>query len=100
MSYNIVESGLRIRSLRMQMHLTQEQLAERVDTSRDNLANIETGRRGTSVELLARLSEVFGCSIDYLVFGREEQTKKEKVALEVLEAVMDVLEKHDYKRLK
>ena len=38
------ELGRRLKSLRMEGHLTQEQVASEVEMSRDHLSNIENGK--------------------------------------------------------
>ena len=52
------------------MGLTREQLAERMDMSVWYITDIERGRSGLSVPGLIQLCEIFGCSSDYLLFGR------------------------------
>lgn len=52
------------------MGLTREQLAEMMDMSVWYITDIERGRSGLSVPGLIQLCEIFGCSADYLLFGR------------------------------
>lgn len=71
MSYNLKESGKRIQKLRKQYGMTQEQLAERMSISSDNLGRIERGLQGVSIDLLIELALFFGVSMDYIALGRE-----------------------------
>ena len=52
--------GKNIAKFRKQKKLTQNQLAEILDISREHLAKIETAKRGISINLLFRVSEVLG----------------------------------------
>ncbi len=49
--------GRNIAKYRKQKKLTQNQLAELLDITREHLAKIETAKRGISINLLFRLSD-------------------------------------------
>ncbi len=49
--------GKNIAKYRKMKHLTQNQLADKLDISREHLAKIETAKRGISINLLFSLSE-------------------------------------------
>lgn len=55
MIYDKKEIGMRVQSYRNRLHLTQEQLAERIDKSIVTVADIERGAVGFSMETLFRL---------------------------------------------
>ncbi len=57
----------RIKSERRKLGLTQEQLAKKLETSRQNITNWETGYNIPSVDLVNKLSDFFNCSTDYLL---------------------------------
>jgi len=60
------------------MHdLTQEQLAEEVDVTRQTINAIEQGKYSPSLELAFRLAGLFGVTIEDL-FIYEEEVKDEK----------------------
>ena len=62
--------GIRVQQERTRMGLTREQLAEMMDMSVWYITDIERGRSGLSIPGLIQLCEIFGCSADYLLFGR------------------------------
>jgi len=63
----------RIRELRSEMGLTQQQLAERVDVSSRTIISLEKGQYNPSVLLAHRLALVFRCTIEEVfIFGEEE----------------------------
>lgn len=47
-----------LREWRKHRHLTQQQLADRLDTSKGQVSNWENGNRGLSADVLAALAEV------------------------------------------
>jgi len=54
--------GPRIKAARLAAGLTQVQLAERLGVTQGQITQVETGRRGCSLEWLAKASEAIGCS--------------------------------------
>lgn len=59
------ELGRRLRKLRLQKGLSQEELAFEVDISRDHLSNIELGKFPINIKTLYKLAEFFGVDIKY-----------------------------------
>lgn len=58
--------GQRVRMLRRQRRMTQEQLAEAIERSTDTVSNIETGRLSTRIETALKLSQTLGVSLTEL----------------------------------
>ena len=54
----------RIRELRRQHKLSQEELAEAVGTTRQTITSIETGKYTASLPLAYRISRHFGLTIE------------------------------------
>lgn len=52
--------GQLVRDRRRQMAMTQEELAQRIDTSTPYIGHIESGKRTPSDEILTRLADVLG----------------------------------------
>lgn len=71
MYYNQKESGKRIKELRNNMGLTQEQLANQLNISVSNMGKVETGYSGVSIDLLIEIAMLFGVSTDYILLGKE-----------------------------
>ncbi len=61
---------MEIKRLRVQAKLTQMQVAEATHVDRSTVAHWESGTAMPRSELLPRLADLFGCTIDAL-FGRE-----------------------------
>lgn len=83
-----IQIGKRIRELRRQQNSTRERLAEKAGISAKFLYEIETGKKGFSIDILRKLSEALAVSCDYIIFGeRKTYEKKEQIicALKSLE---------------
>ena len=64
-----VDMGRRVRILRKRQHMTQEELAEKVDLSASYLGHIERGTSAASLETLVKLCEVLNTEPGYLLEG-------------------------------
>ena len=78
MNINQKEIGQRIRSLRKENRLSQEELANKLNVNTDHLGRLETGNRGMSIVLLAEISKYFAVSTDYILFGERQNTDEIK----------------------
>ena len=61
----------RIKELRENLRLSQQDVAERIGTSQRNIGRWENAENDISSYFLIKLADFFGCTIDYLV-GRED----------------------------
>ena len=59
--------GQRIKRERLNLSLTQRDLARRVSVGAPHISKIEAGRESPSDELLKEIAEVMGCSYDELL---------------------------------
>ncbi len=63
------EIGERIRVARQERRITQEELASAVGVSRSAVAQWETGRSGQITGNLARIAQVLGVGVEFLMHG-------------------------------
>ena len=61
MSYDMKQSGERIRQLRIKAGFTQEKIAQELNIDRSFYSRVESGKNGCSVDLLTQLSELLEC---------------------------------------
>jgi putative transcriptional regulator len=61
-----------LEQLRTQAGLTQQELADRVDVSRQTIISLENGRYNPSILLAFRLSKLFGQPIENIFIYQEE----------------------------
>lgn len=81
----------KIYELRKANNLSQEQLAEMVNVSRQSISKWESGETTPEIERIIELSKIFNVSTDYLLLSREvedltnrtEQLEKEQEDLKV-----------------
>lgn len=71
MEFDAMKFGMRIQEVRIQRGMTQEQLAEATNMSRENISRLECGTRTCSFEYLIRIAMVLDVSTDYLLIGKE-----------------------------
>ncbi len=63
----MVDCSEKLKSLRETRGMTQLQVANRIGVSKTMVSAYETASKAPSVEVLIRLSRLFGVSVDYLV---------------------------------
>ncbi len=64
----------RIKLLREEKRMSQEELASKLELSKGIISMYENESRKPSYEVLIKLSEIFNCSIDYIVGNSNEKT--------------------------
>jgi transcriptional regulator with XRE-family HTH domain len=67
-----MDMGKKIKSLREEKGLTQEELAKEISIARSTLACYETSRNSLSAEWIKAFSKFFGVTADYLL-GLEDE---------------------------
>ena len=77
-SINRKEIGDRIKSLRQDRRISQEQMALDLHISRSTVSKIETDGRITSLEILIQLSAYYHVSTDYILKGISDNTSVSK----------------------
>jgi transcriptional regulator with XRE-family HTH domain len=78
-----------MRHARQQAGLTQQQIADAVDRSKQNVSNFENDRTTPSVEVLIAFAEHTGASLDWLLLGREPAGTYDKRIRELPEALRE-----------
>ena len=65
--------GEKIRELRTQKGLSQEELGKKMDVHYTHIGRYERNQSTPSVEALKKLAQIFGVSTDYLLFDDAEK---------------------------
>ncbi len=78
-----MEVSTQIKKYRMNMDLSQEELAEQVYVSRQTVSNWETGKTYPDIHSLLLLGSLFHVSLDQLIKGDAEIMKKEILITEI-----------------
>ena len=66
--------GLRLKNIRIEKDLTQEELAQKIGTSKSVISGYETGRNDPGQTVILNLSKSLGVSVNYLM-GIEESSQ-------------------------
>lgn len=66
-----------IKQLRQERNLTQDELAEKLHVTRQAISSWENDRTQPDVQMLGRLREVFGVTIEELLYGKKRNTTLE-----------------------
>lgn len=80
---------LRLKELREEKGLTQNEIATAIETSQTNIARWEKGKNEPSYIYLVKLSDFFNCSLDYLAGVESEDFQPSKKAKFVPHAAND-----------
>ena len=66
-----------LRKIRKLKNLNQQKVALDLHISREALSHYETGKREPNLSLLLQMAKYFGVSIEYLITGDTDETKKD-----------------------
>lgn len=69
-----------IASERVRLGMSQQDLADELEVSRDSVKDWESGRTPIKSTLLISMADIFDCSIDYLMARSNERLIKKAVA--------------------
>lgn len=69
----LVDMGVRIAKQRKGLHLTQEQLAEKMGLSLQSISCIELGKKAIRPENLAKLCICLDVEADYILYGKRNK---------------------------
>lgn len=67
----MVKIGQRIKELRIECELTQQELANKIGASQNTISQYEHGRAKASIEIIVKLAETLNTTTDYILRGRE-----------------------------
>lgn len=66
--------GQRIQKLRIDKKIAAVDLATMLEISSNQMSRIENGRANCTIPQLYVISQILGCSADYLLFGKKSLT--------------------------
>ena len=78
-TYDRYSVGERIRSKRLSLGLSQDELAERIDRATKYYSDIERGNCGMSVETMLAIANILDMSLDYLMYGTASEDELERM---------------------
>ncbi|MBF8435487.1 helix-turn-helix transcriptional regulator [Halanaerobiaceae bacterium Z-7014] len=75
----MVNFSKRLKQLRIEYDYTLQELAEELETTEATLSRYENDKSYPNTMMLLRLSELFNCSLDYLLGESNEKRKVEEL---------------------
>ena len=69
----MVDFSQRLKQLRLDKHLTQAQVAKRVGVTASMVSSYETDIRIPSFEVMVRIADLFGVTVDYLLCREDKR---------------------------
>ena len=67
---NVVNTS--IKDLRKKKNMTQDELADKLNVTRQAVSNWENGKTQPDIETLTQLAEVFDVSVERIIYGKEK----------------------------
>ena len=89
--YNRLAAGERIRKRRILLGMTQEEMAEKIGRAYKYYQDIERGSCGISVETLIKLGAALNISLDYIIYGNQDNDIQTPWLLLEQESVLEML---------
>ncbi|AJE12370.1 XRE family transcriptional regulator [Clostridium botulinum] len=89
--------GDRLRELREEKQLTQEELGKLLNVSRQAVSSYEKGENEPTIDALVKIANIFNVSLDYLLGRTKERYNlnlKDKKNKELLLDLIKVIDKH------
>lgn len=87
------ECGKRVKQLRKEKGLSQEELATKFNVSSNLIAKIESGLRPLSIDMVVEYVNFFDTTIDYIILGITEEDEIDKAIRKIDEVIEILLEK-------
>ena len=75
--YDKIAVGERIRRKRIQLGLSQDELAVRINRATKYCSDIERGMCGMSIETMLAIAKALDMNLDYMMFGEISETERE-----------------------
>ncbi len=69
----MVDFSQRLKQLRLDKHLTQAQVANRIGVTASMVSSYETDIRLPSFEVMVRIADLFGVTVDYLLCREDKR---------------------------
>lgn len=90
--------GDRLKKIRKEKEISQEDFAKKIGVSRSSIGNYETNQNMPTAEILDKIADILECSIDYLL-GKTDIRNTGKQIDDILNETMIGMSKEDYESL-
>lgn len=96
--YKII--GKNIRNFRKQKHLTQQNLAEKLNISLSYLSKIECGQKPASIEIYHRIAKFFRVDVSAILDNPEPQKDRCAMVIHDIHTILDDMEPRELYALR
>jgi transcriptional regulator with XRE-family HTH domain len=90
--------GARLAEVRRSKNVTQEDLADMLGVSPKHISHVENATSCLSLKNLIKFCTIFDCSLDYLVFGKQNNEALSKLPDEIVK-ILNTGSTEDIERL-
>jgi transcriptional regulator with XRE-family HTH domain len=90
--------GARLAEVRRSKNVTQEDLADMLGVSPKHISHVENATSCLSLKNLIKFCTIFDCSLDYLVFGKQNNEALSKLPDEIVK-ILNTGSAEDIERL-
>lgn len=88
----MINFGNKLKLLRLQDNMTQEQLAQKLNLTKSVISAYETGLRLPSYDVLIRIAKIFNVSTDYLLgLEHKQEVDLSGLSQEEINAVLNLI---------
>lgn len=98
MSFDRKLFGKRLRQIREEYNMTQDELGEKLGITRNAISSYENASREPDIKKLVTMSEIFECTLDYLT-GKSD-VKKTKHFVGIDKKKLDEINPDDLDKIK
>lgn len=88
--------GCRLKDIRSKKGMTQSRLAQLLDLDKGTLSKYENNKSEPEYDTLRKLVEILGCSIDYLILGKEIKSVSVELSDQDKKLMQEFLERQEF----
>lgn len=80
-----------IRTARINAHLNQQELADRLHVTRQTVSNYETGKSRPDIDMLESISQVLNTDLQQLIYGIRKPAQQNRLSLFIRASILIIL---------
>ncbi|PDY76973.1 helix-turn-helix domain-containing protein [Bacillus cereus] len=85
--------GQRLKALRLEKGMTQQQLADFLDIEKSNISRFESGKQSPSSDNRVKMAKLFNVSVDYMLGLSEHKSLDKEKSEKISKEAADLMEK-------
>lgn len=85
--------GQRLKALRLEKGMTQQQLADFLDIEKSNISRFESGKQSPSSDNRIKMAKLFNVSVDYMLGLSDHKSLDKEKSEKISKEAADLMEK-------